>query len=117
MRTNDPYKVRVKNINSLKDLEREKERLQLEIVRREERIRHTYHNLVHLLSFRNLAGALVEELTTTATVAGKLVTFGRDIFAKRKKKKKAKLEAKAAAQAAAVDAAAPAENPPAAEQV
>jgi len=74
------------------DLQREKERLQSEIDRREEGIKANYQNLVHLLSFRNLFGTLVDEISTTTTVIGKLVSMGKDFLAKRKKKKKAKHE-------------------------
>ena len=93
MKTRDPYRLKPGRINSLKDLEREKERLQLEIVRREEHIRFNYHNLRSLLSFRNMLGTLIEEVTTSATVAGKILSFGKDLFAKRKKKKKARMAA------------------------
>jgi hypothetical protein len=90
MRTSDPYKSRVHHITSMDDLEREKERLQMEIIRREEGIKYSYQNLVHLLSFRNLLSTLVDEVSTTTTVVGKLFTLGRDFLAKRKKKKKEK---------------------------
>ena len=46
MRTSEPYKVRANHLNSLSDLEREKERLQMEIARREEGIKYNYQNLV-----------------------------------------------------------------------
>ena len=90
MRTSEPYKVRVNHINSLSDLERAKERLQTEITRREEGIKYNYQNLVRLLSFRNLMGTLIDDVSTTTTVVGKLFTFGKDFLAKRKKKKKEK---------------------------
>jgi hypothetical protein len=90
MRTNEPYKVRLNHLNSLSDLEREKERLQTEISRHEEGIKQNYQNLVHLLSFRNLVGTLIGEVSTTATVMGKLFSFGKDFLAKRKKHKKDK---------------------------
>ena len=56
MRTSEPYKVRVNHLNSMEDLEREKERIRIEITRSEEGIKYNYQNLVHLLSFRNLIG-------------------------------------------------------------
>jgi phage host-nuclease inhibitor protein Gam len=90
MRTSEPYKVRVHHINSLSDLEREKERLQTEITRKEEGIKYNYQNLVQLLSFRNLIGTLIDEVSSTTTVVGKLFTLGKDFVAKRKKKKKEK---------------------------
>jgi len=92
MRTSDPYRVRVNHIHSLSDLKREKEKLQMEIVRREEGIKYNYQNLVHLLSFRNILGTLIDEVGTTTTIVGKLFSLGKDFLAKRKKKKKAKHE-------------------------
>ncbi len=90
MRTNEPYKVRLNQIESLKDLHREKEKLQMEISRREEGIKFNYQNLVRLLTFRNLMGTLIDEVSTTTTVVGKFITLGRDFVAKHKKKKKEK---------------------------
>lgn len=90
MRTNEPFKVRLNHINSLSDLQREKERLQNEISHREEGIKNNYQNLVHLLSFRNLMGTLIDEVSTTATVMGKFLSFGKEFLAKRKKHKKDK---------------------------
>ncbi|MEI8005525.1 MAG: hypothetical protein WCI48_04905 [Bacteroidota bacterium] len=90
MRTNEPFRVRLNNINSLSDLQREKERLQNEISHREESIKNNYQNLVHLLSFRNLIGTLIGEVSTTATVMGKMFSLGKDFLAKRKKHKKDK---------------------------
>jgi len=92
MRTNETYKVRVDHLKSLADLEREKERLQLEIVRREEGIKHHYQNLVHLFSFTNILSTLIDEISTTTSLIGKLFSFGKEFLAKRKKKKKEKHE-------------------------
>jgi hypothetical protein len=103
MKTNEPYKIRVGRINSLADLEREKERLQLEIVRKEEGIKYNYHSLVGLLSFRNLVGTLIEEVNATSTVIAKIVSLSKDFFAKRKKKKKARQEIQPGPKAEAND--------------
>ena len=92
MKTNESYRVNPRNINSLDDLKREKERLQLEIVRREDNISHHYHNLADLFSFRNILGAFFEEVNTATTIIGKLITLGKGFIAKRKKKKKSKSE-------------------------
>lgn len=99
MRTSEPYKVKLSHINSMRDLQKEKEKIQIEISRREEGIKYNYHNLVHLLSFRNLLGNLIEEVGTTTTVVGKLFSIGKDFLAKRKKKKKEKHEARLEEQA------------------
>jgi hypothetical protein len=88
METNAPYKIRVGKINSLDDLEREKERLQLEIVRKEEGIKYSYQSMVHLLSFRNIMTTLIDEVSTTTTVIGKIFSLGKEFLAKRKKKAK-----------------------------
>ena len=99
MRTSEPYKVKLSHINSMRDLQKEKEKIQIEISRREEGIKYNYHNLVQLLSFRNLLGNLIEEVGTTTTVVGKIFSIGKDFLAKRKKKKKEKHEARLEEQA------------------
>lgn len=99
MRTNEPYKVKLSHINSMRDLQKEKEKIQIEISRREEGIKYNYHNLVQLLSFRNLLGNLIDEVGTTTTVVGKLFSLGKDFLSKRKKKKKEKHEARLEEQA------------------
>jgi len=76
----------------MEDLEREKERIRIEITRSEEGIKYNYQNLVHLLSFRNLIGIIIDEVSTTTTVVGRLFSLGKDFVAKRKKKKKEKKE-------------------------
>ncbi|MCX6281928.1 MAG: hypothetical protein NTU51_08190 [Bacteroidetes bacterium] len=92
MRTSEPFKIRLNHINSLEDLQREKEKLQMEIVRREEGIKYNYQNLVHLLSFKNLLGTLIDDVSTTTSVIGKIVSISKDFLARRKKKKKVKQE-------------------------
>jgi len=93
MKTNEPYRMRVRKINSISDLEREKERLQIEITRKEEGIKYNYQNLVNLLSFRNLIGSLIEELNASSSLVSKVISAGKNLMAKRKKKKKARQEA------------------------
>ena len=88
MRTNEPYKIKMGKINSLDGLEKEKERLQLEIIRKEEGIKYSYQSLVHLLTFSNLIGSFIEEVNATSSLIGKVISLGKDFFVKHKKKQK-----------------------------
>jgi predicted RNA-binding protein with EMAP domain len=80
--------MRIGKINSISDLEQEKERLRLEIARKEDGIKYSYYNLVDLLSFRNLIGSLLDEVNATSSVLGKVISVGKKLLSKRKKKKK-----------------------------
>jgi hypothetical protein len=88
MKNKESYRVRIGKINSISDLEVEKERLRLEITRKEVGIKDSYHNLVDLLSFRNLIGTLLDEVNATSSVVGKVISVGKKLLSKRKKKKK-----------------------------
>ena len=103
MKTNEPYRMRVGKINSMSDLEREKDRVQLEITRKEECIKYSYQNLLHLFTFCNLVGSLIEEANACSSMISKVITFGKELLAKRKKKKKARQEAVAETKAGKAD--------------
>jgi len=97
MNRKNRYRIRSKRIRSLHDLELEKSRLQLEIVRSEEAIRSGYRQILQALSFRNLANTILEEVTTTSTVLSKAFSIGKSLLERRKKKKKDKARMAAAA--------------------
>jgi hypothetical protein len=82
--------VHPEKIHSLKDLELEKQRLRLEIYKSESQIHSSYHHLLHSLSFRNIASAVVGEIATTSSVFSKAMNIGQAFFGKRKKKNKVK---------------------------
>jgi hypothetical protein len=92
MRTTNRYKVKAENIHSLKDIEFEKQRLQLEILKKEHDIKTGYRNIQEALSFRNLATTVVNEITSSSSVLTKAILIGKTFMAKRKKKKLDKLK-------------------------
>lgn len=86
MKTNNRYVVKPEKIHSLKDLELEKQRLRLEIMKTETTIRASYHNLLHAFTFRNLATSLVQDISATSSAFSKAVAIGKSFFHRKKKK-------------------------------
>lgn len=80
--------VRPEKIHSLRDLEMEKERLKLEILKTETNIRSDYHNLLHAFTFKNLASSVINDISTTSSVVSKAFSIGKSFLGKRKKQKK-----------------------------
>ncbi|MEI7499186.1 MAG: hypothetical protein WCK84_01955 [Bacteroidota bacterium] len=87
MKTSNRYKVRHGKIHSLKDLELEKHRLKLEIMKTEVNIQSGYRNIINALSFKNLATTMINEVSATSSVLSKAFAIGKSIMTKRKKKK------------------------------
>jgi len=94
MKSKTNYRLSSKRIRSLHDLELEKAKLEVEILKSEESIRSGYRQVLHRLTFRNLAGSLVEELSSRTSVLATAISVGKSFLEKRKKKKKAKEKAK-----------------------
>ena len=84
--------VKPGKINSLKDIESEKLRLRMEIMKKEENIHADYSHILDALSFRNLASTMINEISSTSSVLAKAFSFGKSIMTKRKKKKQDKLK-------------------------
>jgi hypothetical protein len=93
MKTNKRYKVPHGKVGSLQELELEKARLRLEIMKSEENIRSDYRRLMDAFTLRNLATGLMDDIAVTSNVFSKAISVGKSIFAKRKKKKKLHEEA------------------------
>ena len=87
MKTNKRYKVRPEKIRSLRDIELEKTRLQLEIMKAEESIHSDYRRILESFTLKNLATSLVEDISMTSGIVNKAFGFGKSLFARRKKKK------------------------------
>jgi hypothetical protein len=90
MKMKNRYRVPAGRIRSLQDLELEKARLEIELYRSEETIKKSYHDLVHRLTFRNLAGTIVDEVATGTSTLSRAISLGKSFLEKRKKKKKEK---------------------------
>jgi hypothetical protein len=77
------------------ELQMEKARMKLEMVRTEDKIKSNYHSILSAFSLRNLFST-VTELTSTTSIVSKAFTLGKNWLSKRKKKKKQKLQEKEA---------------------
>jgi hypothetical protein len=82
------YIVKASRINSLAELQMEKERVKMEIMRKETEIHSDFRNIVQALTFRNIVSNLADNITVQSAVLSKAITFGKALFSKRKKKKK-----------------------------
>ena len=91
MKTNKVQRSSIREIHSMHELQMEKARLKLELVKSEDKIKGNYRHIISAFSLRNLFST-VAELTTTNTIVSKAFTLGKNWFSRRKKKKK---EAKA----------------------
>jgi hypothetical protein len=79
--------VKPDKIHSLKDLEMEKQRLKLEILKAENHIQTDYHNLLHSFTLKNIASNMFQDISATSSVVSKAFTIGKSLFSRKKKKK------------------------------
>ena len=93
MKTTNRYTVKADKIRSLKDIDLEKQRLKIEIMKTEQEIHSGYRNILQAFTLRNLASTVVNEITTTSNVVSKAIAIGKSFMAGRKKKKHDKLKA------------------------
>ena len=87
MKTSKRYVVRPEKIHSLQDLHLEKQRLRFEIMKTEENIHSGYRDILHALSFKNLAGTVINDISTSSNVITRAFSLGKSLMSKRKKKK------------------------------
>jgi hypothetical protein len=87
MKTSKRYLVKSEKIHSLNDLQMEKMRLRMEILKTEERIHAGYRDILDALSFKNIASTVMNDVTASSTILARAFSFGKALMAKRKKKK------------------------------
>ncbi len=92
MKTSKRYKVKSGNIHSLKDIEMEKQRLRIEILKTEASINTSYRNILYSFSIKHLAETMINDISATSSVLSKAFTFGKSLMAGRKKKKHDKVK-------------------------
>ena len=88
---NNKIQYRVRTIRSLHDLQMEKKRIQMEMIRSEEAIKRNYNNLVEALTFRNIVKTIANEIALTSSAFSTAFSAGKiilGVFKKNKKKKK-----------------------------
>ena len=88
MKTKFKSRTNLRRVRSYNDLELEKARLKIELIKTEEQIRSNYKHLADQLSIRNLVKRMTDEITMTKNVVSNAISIGKDIFANIKKKKK-----------------------------
>jgi hypothetical protein len=88
MNTRFKSRTHLRRVSSMHELELEKARLKMELVRVEEKIHYNYKNLAEQFTLKNLLSRVVEELAMTSVAVSKAVTIGKDLFSAFKKKKK-----------------------------
>jgi len=89
MKTSKRYLVKPENIHSLKDIELEKQRLHLEILKTEANIQAEYHNILNAMTLKNIASNLISDVVSTSSVISKAFTIGKSLLGRRKKRKHA----------------------------
>jgi hypothetical protein len=92
MKTNKDQRIRIREIHSMHELKLERARLELELVKTEEKIKTNYKNVLHAFSLGNIFSTVTSELSTSSSILAKTVNLGLNWVAMRKKKKKKKQE-------------------------
>lgn len=81
---------RVHSVRSLHELQMEKKRIQMEVIKCEEGIKRNYGNLIEAFTFRNIVRYIANEIMVTSSVFSGALSAGKIIFGAFKKKKKKK---------------------------
>jgi len=82
----------IREIHTMHELQLEKTRLQLDLVRTEDKIKANYRHILSAFSLRNIF-LTVTELASTSSIFSKAFTLGKNWFGRRKKKKQQKKQA------------------------
>jgi hypothetical protein len=85
---NNRSTIKTSKIRSLEDLRLEKTKVRNEILKKEGDIRSDYKNILDLLTFRNIVSNLADSITVQSAVVSQVLSFGKALFARKKKKKK-----------------------------
>jgi hypothetical protein len=88
MSMNNRSTIKTSKIRSLEDLRLEKTKVRNEILKKEGDIRSDYKNILDLLTFRNIVSNLADSITVQSAVVSQVLSFGKALFARKKKKKK-----------------------------
>jgi hypothetical protein len=81
------YKIKPSRIKSLDDLQLEKSKVKLEIMKKSENIRADYRNILNALTFKNIAANIAEDITLQSAVLSKAFSFGKSLFQRKRKKR------------------------------
>jgi hypothetical protein len=78
----------IRKIRTLDDLKSEKLRLKGELLKTEEGIYANYHHIRDAFTFHNILKTVTDDITIASTAFSRVVSFGKTLFGKVKKKKK-----------------------------
>ena len=86
MKNRSPHTIG--KIKSLEDLKLEKARLETDILKKENQIQSDYHQILNRLTLRNVFLRIKEDIALTTDITSKVISVGKRLFGKKKKKKK-----------------------------
>ncbi|MCX6248153.1 MAG: hypothetical protein NTW10_10485 [Bacteroidetes bacterium] len=92
MKTNKDQRIRIREIHSMHELQMERARLELELVKTEDKIKASYKNILYAFSLGNLLSTVTTEFASSSSILAKTVNLGMNWLSRRKKKKKKKQE-------------------------
>ena len=78
----------LRKISSMEELKKEKNRLRLETIRTEERMKGEYRLLIDAFTIRNIVQMVMDEVLKTTNIVSQAVNIGKSIFKRKKKQKK-----------------------------
>lgn len=81
---------KIRTIRSLHDLELEKTRLKMDILKKEDQIKGNYREIVGVFTFKNIISIISQEIISRTSTISSAFTVGKSIFSIFKKKKKSK---------------------------
>ena len=88
MSTNKATRSEIREIRSMHELQLEKARLKMELLKTEAQIKANYRQILAAFSLRNIFTTVSTELSNSNSILAKAVTVGRNWLGRRKKKKK-----------------------------
>jgi len=88
MKKSRHHRGRMTPINTLKELQDEKFRLQRELLETEENLKDNYQGLVDALTFRNIINTIAEEIVSTNLIVSQAYSIIKPLFKRKKKKKR-----------------------------
>jgi hypothetical protein len=90
MKTNKERRSSIRKIHSMHELQMEKARMKLELVKKEGDIKANYHQILSAFSLGNILSTVTTEFISPSSIVSKAFTLGKNWLSKRKKKKKEK---------------------------
>ena len=78
MKTNSIWRSSIRKIHSMHELQMEKARLQLDLVKKEGEIKSNYRHILSAFSFRNILSTVTTELTSSSSILSKAFTLGKN---------------------------------------